>query len=128
MSSDTATTAAVLSEIRAPAANARRSKVRRKRQAQELSGAGVVSTDSEQEPTAEDESDTAADAPVDPREEWYTPGELVYRIKAFFSQNNGQQSIDLDPCSSRAAQRTVKARRFFTKEDDGLRYVIRFLS
>ena len=67
MSSDTATTAAVLSEIRAAAANVRPSKIRRKRRAEELSGVGVVGTDSEQEPTAGNESDAATDVPVGPQ-------------------------------------------------------------
>jgi len=46
--------------------------------------------------------------------EWYTP--LLFLDKA--RQVLGQ--IDLDPCSSLVAQESVKASKFYTKEDDGL--------
>jgi phage N-6-adenine-methyltransferase len=46
--------------------------------------------------------------------EWYTPGLYVELARELFGE------IDLDPASSDKAQETVKATRYFTKEDDGL--------
>lgn len=46
--------------------------------------------------------------------EWYTPGHIIDRVAAVF------ETIDLDPCSSVVAQRTVEARHFYTEADDGL--------
>jgi phage N-6-adenine-methyltransferase len=46
--------------------------------------------------------------------EWYTPAEHVERVRRVLG------GIDLDPASSEAAQATIRALRFFTKEDDGL--------
>jgi hypothetical protein len=46
--------------------------------------------------------------------EWYTPGHIIDRVVAVF------ETIDLDPCSSAAAQRTVEARHYYTEADDGL--------
>jgi phage N-6-adenine-methyltransferase len=47
--------------------------------------------------------------------EWYTPPEWIEPARAVLG------GIDLDPASSEVAQRTVKAKRFFTIDDDGLR-------
>jgi hypothetical protein len=47
--------------------------------------------------------------------EWYTPPNFIESARAVMG------AIDTDPASSEVANRTVKAKRFFTKEDDGLR-------
>jgi len=46
--------------------------------------------------------------------EWYTPKEHIEAARKALTQ------IDLDPASSEIAQRTVKAKRYLTKEQDGL--------
>lgn len=47
--------------------------------------------------------------------EWYTPEEYVELARKVLGE------IDLDPASCEIAQRTVKARKYYTKEDDGLK-------
>ena len=46
--------------------------------------------------------------------EWYTPAVYVEKCRRVLG------GIDLDPASSAGAQRTVKAKAFYTKEADGL--------
>lgn len=46
--------------------------------------------------------------------EWYTPGEYIESARSVLG------TIDLDPASSDIANRTVKAKRFFGTDDDGL--------
>ncbi len=46
--------------------------------------------------------------------EWYTPPQYIASAKRVM------RTIDLDPCTSRLAQETVQAKRFFTIDDDGL--------
>ncbi len=47
--------------------------------------------------------------------EWYTPAEYVERVRQVLG------SVDLDPATCAAAQKIVKAKRFFTKKEDGLK-------
>lgn len=47
--------------------------------------------------------------------EFYTPPEIVDAARRVMG------AIDLDPASCEVANRTVKAARYFTKEDDGLK-------
>jgi phage N-6-adenine-methyltransferase len=46
--------------------------------------------------------------------EWYTPPEWIVPVRAVLGD------IDLDPASSRFAQKTVQARQYFTKTDEAL--------
>jgi hypothetical protein len=46
--------------------------------------------------------------------EWYTPAEWVERARDVLGR------FDVDPASNPQAQETVKATRFYTKDDDGL--------
>lgn len=47
--------------------------------------------------------------------EWYTPAQHIKAVRAFLGE------IDVDPASSEQAQKTVKAARYFTVDDDGLK-------
>lgn len=47
--------------------------------------------------------------------EWYTPKEHIERAR------QAMDGIDLDPATSQEAQKVVKAKKFFTVEDDGLK-------
>jgi ParB family chromosome partitioning protein len=47
--------------------------------------------------------------------EWYTPPQFIESARLVMG------SIDLDPASSEVANRTVRATRFFTKDEDGLK-------
>jgi len=46
--------------------------------------------------------------------EWYTPPEIIEKARIVM------ESIDLDPASSSVANRFIKAKQYFTKDDDGL--------
>ncbi len=46
--------------------------------------------------------------------EWYTPAYLAHAARRTMGE------IDLDPATSEFAQKTIKAKQFFTKEDNGL--------
>jgi len=46
--------------------------------------------------------------------EWHTPAKYIVGVKEVLG------SIELDPASSKAAQKIIKAKRYFTKDDDGL--------
>jgi hypothetical protein len=47
-------------------------------------------------------------------QEWYTPAEYIAAARRALGD------IDLDPATSAIAQRTVKARHYFTRDEDGL--------
>jgi phage N-6-adenine-methyltransferase len=49
--------------------------------------------------------------------EWYTPEPIIRRASNVFGG-----AIDLDPASNALAQETVRARRYFDKEENGLRH------
>jgi ParB family chromosome partitioning protein len=49
-------------------------------------------------------------------DEWHTPAPWLRAAEAAFGE-----AIDLDPCSCAAAQGNVRAARYFTRADDGLR-------
>lgn len=46
--------------------------------------------------------------------EWYTPAEYVEAARSVLGK------IELDPASSEIANQTIKAKKFYTSEDDGL--------
>ncbi len=46
--------------------------------------------------------------------EWYTPADIIGAARTTMG------GIDVDPATSEIAQKTVKAARFYTKDDDGL--------
>ena len=48
--------------------------------------------------------------------EWYTPAEYIEAVRACLG------AIDVDPASSARAQESVRASRFFTRDNDGLRH------
>lgn len=48
--------------------------------------------------------------------EWYTPPEYMEAVRACLG------AIDVDPASSARAQESVRASRFFTRDNDGLRH------
>lgn len=60
-------------------------------------------------------SETANIHVSDESYEWYTPPEILDRVRAVYAG-----CIDLDPASCEPANRTVQAKRFFTREEDGL--------
>jgi ParB family chromosome partitioning protein len=47
-------------------------------------------------------------------DQWYTPSEFIESARRVLG------GIDLDPASCEFAQQTVRAERYYTKEDDGL--------
>ena len=49
-------------------------------------------------------------------QEWYTPPWVIALTRQVIGD------IDLDPASCGAAQHWIQARRFFTKNDNGLRW------
>lgn len=46
--------------------------------------------------------------------EWYTPAEYIHTVRQVLGE------IDLDPASNKTAQKTVRAKRFYTQENNGL--------
>lgn len=50
-------------------------------------------------------------------EEWYTPADVIARARLVLGD------IDLDPASCAAANSWIKAARYFTKDDNGLRLI-----
>jgi hypothetical protein len=49
--------------------------------------------------------------------EWFTPAEYIEKVRRVLGK------IDVDPASCKEAQRVVKAKRFYTRKDDGLKKV-----
>jgi phage N-6-adenine-methyltransferase len=52
-------------------------------------------------------------------DEWYTPPKYIEAVREVLG------TIDLDPASHERPQSWIKAARYFTKEDDGLRHLWR---
>lgn len=52
-------------------------------------------------------------------DEWYTPKHIIDLVRGALG------GIELDPASNAVANRTVRAERYFTKDDDGLRQLWR---
>lgn len=48
--------------------------------------------------------------------EWYTPPKILERVREVLGY------IDVDPASSDKAQKAVKAKTYYTKENDGLKF------
>lgn len=48
--------------------------------------------------------------------DWQTPDEYIEAVRGVLGE------IDLDPASSDCAQERIKAKRYFTRADDGLKY------
>ena len=48
--------------------------------------------------------------------EWYTPPQFIESARKVMG------GIDLDPCTSKLAQKTVQAKKFYTIDDDGLQH------
>ena len=48
--------------------------------------------------------------------EWYTPPQYIEAVRACLG------AIDVDPATAPAAQKTIRAARFFTRDNDGLRH------
>ena len=53
-------------------------------------------------------------APISIGDEWGTPPEIIEIARSFFGR------IDVDPASNEAAQKRIKAKRYYTKLDNGL--------
>lgn len=65
-------------------------------------------------PLFEDDSSIAMPAQSAKNNEWYTPATYVEAARKVMG------SIDLDPASCELANRTVRAARYYTKEENGL--------
>ena len=50
-------------------------------------------------------------------EEWNTPESVLWRVRYMF-----EDGIDLDPATNVVAQENIKAKEFFTEEEDGLKH------
>ena len=81
------------------------------------SGAKIAALPQEEQPKAVEDAKRSGRphrARGTGKTEWFTPPDVIQRVKLVLSE------IDLDPSSCLAAQKTVGASAYFTKKDDGL--------
>lgn len=84
------------------------------RQALKLLGAGIAGDDEEIDDSEKKHESTGSFHVSSKENDWYTPPEYIEATRAVLGE------IDLDPATSDFAQQTVKAKQYYTKEDNSL--------